>query len=71
MTILEQDKNQNELFFSLDDLISQDNIVRLIDVVVKHIISLNPEVYKIRGLNKTGRPAFSPETLLKFIITAV
>lgn len=65
MTILEQDKNQNELFFSLDDLISQDNIVRLIDVVVKHIISLNPEVYKIRGLNKTGRPAFSPETLLK------
>jgi len=65
MTILEQDKTQNELFFSLDDMIPQDNIVRLIDIVVKHIISLNPGVYKIRGLNNTGRPAFSPETLLK------
>jgi transposase len=65
MTIREQDKKQNKLFFSLDDMISQDNIVRLIDVVVKHIISLNPNVYQIRGLNTTGRPAFSPETLFK------
>ena len=65
MIILEQDKNQNKLFFSLDDMIEQDNTVRLIDVVVKHIISLNPEVYNIRGLNTTGRPAFSPETLFK------
>jgi transposase len=65
MTIREQDKNQNELFFSLDDMIPQDNIVRLIDVVVKHVISINPDVYQIRGLNTTGRPAFSPETLFK------
>ncbi len=45
-------------------MISPDNIVRIIEVVVKHLIVLRPEVYQIRGTNSMGRPAYTAETLL-------
>ena len=63
-----EDRNQITCMYCLDDEIAQDNIVRLIDILIDRIISENPEIYRKTGRNIVGRPAFSPSHMLKLFL---
>ena len=68
INIHEQPRNQVELFFSIDDRIGTNSIVRLIDSVITYLIKKDPIAYRIRGLESVGRPAYTAETLLKIYV---
>lgn len=68
MIIQAQNREQTMLFTSLEDLISKDNPVRLIDAIVKALIISDPDAYKYKGECNVGRPAYSVETMLKLYI---
>jgi transposase len=63
-----EDRNQISCIYCLDDDIAQDNIVRLIDILVDRIILENPDKYRKTGRNVAGRPAFSPSHMLKLFL---
>ena len=56
MQFISGNNRQQVTFSSLEDLISTDNPVRLVDAFVEHI-DLVPINFKISSLNKEGRPA--------------
>jgi transposase len=68
MQIAPQNREQQLFFTSIDDFVSQDNPVRIIDALINAIIFKNPDKYIYKGLSYTGRPAFMTETLLKIYI---
>jgi len=61
-------RNQLTLMNSLDDLISENNNVRIIDLVVEKIVLSNPEKFIRQRETEVGRPAYSPQTLLKLYL---
>jgi len=53
---------------SMDDLVSQDHPVRLIDAIIESIVETNPDYfYQYRETN-VGRPKYHPATMLKLYI---
>lgn len=60
-----KDRNQTE-FFCLDQAVSEDNEVRLIDLFV-HAIKLSDYGFKMEFI-ENGRPAYHPADLLKLFI---
>lgn len=68
MKISPQNREQQFIFNSLDDLVSNDNPVRIIDIIIKKIIKNSPNEYKYKGESPTGRPAYSCETMLKIFL---
>jgi transposase len=63
-----QERNQLLMFGSLDELITKENPVRLVDLIVRTIIQKGATKYGQRGQSYTGRPAYSNETLLQVYI---
>ena len=67
--IIQPQSREQQIFFScIDDFVTKDNIVRIIDLLVKTIITKNPEKYTYKGDSYTGRPAYSVETMIKIFI---
>ncbi len=63
------DRTQFVMMNSLDDLVASDHPVRLIDSVVEQIVKSNPEEFGTDRVDSDpGRPAFSPQTLLKLFL---
>ncbi len=68
MQFIQGNNREQSLLFplSLDQIIDQDNEVRIIDVFVE---SINPEDFKfIIKTTKEGRPAYHPKDLLKLFV---
>ncbi len=62
------DRKQLTLMNSLDDLVPENNIVRIIDLVVDQIVLNNPDKFNKARQTEVGRPAYSPPTLLKLYL---
>jgi transposase len=68
MQFIQGNNREQSLLFpqSLDQIIDQDNEVRIIDVFVE---SINPEDFKfVIKTTKEGRPAYHPKDLLKLFV---
>ncbi len=66
MQIEGQNRDQIQ-FLSLNEIVSPQSIVRIIDVFVDHL-DLKELKFKIKGSQNEGRPAYSASTLLKLYI---
>lgn len=62
------DRNQLTLANNVDDWVSKDNVVRLIDVLVDRIVKTQPDSFATRGQQDLGRKAYRPETLQKLYL---
>ena len=62
------DRQQFTFLQSLDDLVSAEHPVRIIDEIVESIIAANPEGFSIKGQSNVGRRAYSPNTMVKLYI---
>lgn len=62
------DRCQMLFFSSLDSFISDDNLVRLIDVIIDKIIDSNPERFIYKGQDNIGQRSYSPSTMLKLYV---
>lgn len=62
------DRNQRLFFSSLDDFVSSEHPVRILDTIVGNIVKNNPEKFRYKGQQDVGRRAYSPETMLKLFI---
>lgn len=68
MLIKTQNRNQTILYTSLEDMISKDNPVRIIDYLIEAIIKKSPEDYRYKGETAVGRPAYPVSVMLKLFI---
>lgn len=67
--ITTSDRQQIE-FKSLDDTITKDNPVRMIDAILENIVKKNPDMFKKEGKRKgntVGRPEYPAEEMMKII----
>jgi transposase len=62
------DRHQSVIFGSLDNLVSSDHPVRIIDAIVSNIVSSNPAEFEHKGKQNIGRRSYSPKTMLKLFI---
>lgn len=60
-----ENRQQYTLANSLDDMISLDHPVRIIDMVIEKILQQSPEQFAHKGKQEVGRRSYSPGTLLK------
>jgi transposase len=69
MTKSQKDMNQTFMFQSLDDMVSKESEVRFFNVIISEVIRQNRLDYLDRkGKSKTGRPAYSFETMIQIYI---
>lgn len=61
----EESRNQTKLYFSLEEQIDENNIVRWIDLIVEKLVEKHADRYKDYGSKSTGRPAYAITTMLK------
>lgn len=66
--IPQQDRSQMTFMSSLNDLVSPDHPVRIIDAIVDSILSASPEKFEYKGPHQIGRRAYGPGTLLKLYL---
>ena len=62
------DRDQYQLLSSLEDLIAEDNAVRIIDTIVDSIIIKNQEMFERQRETEAGRPAYADRIILKLIL---
>lgn len=63
-----EDRNQLQLFTSLDLFISPDHPIRVIDALIESIFNSNADKFIYKGQNNCGQKAYSPKTFLKLYI---
>lgn len=64
-----ENRTQCVMLNTLDDLVSSDNPVRIIDIVIDQMVSANPDKFSMeRSESDPGRPAYAPETMLKLFL---
>lgn len=56
------------LFPQIENWVSSNNYVRLIDLIVEKIILSNPSKFIWKGLGDTGRKSYSPACMLKLFL---
>jgi transposase len=62
------DRTQFVFLNKLDDMVSKDNIVRLLDYLVEAIVNANPIEFGDKGISSLGRKAYSPNLFIKLYI---
>jgi transposase len=62
------DRTQFVFLNKLDDMVSKDNIVRLLDYLVEAIVKSNPLEFGDKGISSVGRRAYSPNLFIKLYI---
>lgn len=68
MILQAQNREQTILFTSLEDLISPEHPVRIIDYLIEALHKKSPDTYKYKGESLTGRPAYPVTLMLKLFI---
>lgn len=56
------------MMLSYDSMISQDNPVRLLDVMCRNFVKSNQDIFSDRGKKKKGRKAYPPVSLLNLLV---
>ncbi len=56
------------MMLSYDSMISQDNPVRLLDVMCRNFVESNPDLISKKGKKKKGRKAYPPASLLNLLV---
>jgi hypothetical protein len=59
------DRSQFIFLNKLDDMISKENIVRLLDFLIEAIVKANPLEFGDKGISVLGRKAYSPNLFIK------
>ena len=62
------DRTQFIFMNTLEDMVPQDHIVRLLDYLVDSIINENPKEFSDKGISHLGRKAYSPNVFIKLYI---
>lgn len=62
------DRNQFQMMSCMDDLVTEDHPVRLIDAIIDSIVETNPEYFYQQRDSDVGRPKYHPATMLKLYI---
>jgi len=62
------DRTQFVFLNKLDDMVSKDNIVRLLDYLVEAIVKANPLEFGDKGTSSLGRKAYAPNLFIKLYI---
>jgi transposase len=62
------DRSQFIFLNKLDDMISKENIVRLLDFLIEAIVKANPLEFGDKGISVLGRKAYSPNLFIKLYI---
>ncbi|MCP4180275.1 MAG: transposase, partial [bacterium] len=62
------DRSEIKLFPEVENWVSKNNPVRLVDLIVDNIVLSNPEEFIWKGQSNTGRKSFSPSTMLKLFL---
>ena len=57
-----------KLFPEVENWVSKNNPVRLIDLIVEKIVLSNPDEFIWKGISDTGRKSYSPATMLKLFL---
>jgi transposase len=63
-----ENRHQSTMGFSLDEIISQENAVRIINAIVEEVYKANRERFDNKGKSDIGRRAYKPTTLLKLYL---
>jgi transposase len=63
-----QNRDQIMMPISLNDSISSDHFVRLLDLFVDKMVATNPEIDFKKGKQRVGRSAYPFEVLIKLYI---
>lgn len=63
-----ENRQQFTMGFSLDEIISIENAVRIIDAIVEEIYQANKSRFDLKGKREIGRRAYKPTTLLKLYL---
>ncbi len=66
--IFPEDRHQVTFMQSLDDLVSPDHYVRLLDALIDSLFKANPSDFAYKGQSNTGRRAYSPAIMLKLFL---
>lgn len=56
------------MMLSYDSMISEDNSIRLLDLMGRNFFKSNPELFSGKGKKQKGRKAYSPSSLLNLLI---
>ena len=62
------DRTQFSFFGKLDDLVTEDHPVRLLDMIVDQIVNSNIEKFTLKGQSDLGRKAYHPGSLSKLFL---
>lgn len=63
-----ENRHQFTMGYSLDEIITSDNAVRIIDAIIEEIYKANRERFDIKGKSEIGRKAYKPTVLLKLYL---
>lgn len=66
--ILPSDRSQYQIMSSLDELVSSDHPVRIIDQIVNLIVSSNKDRFEQENKHESGRPSYHASTHLKLYL---
>jgi len=62
------DRTQFTFYSKLDDLVTEDHPVRLLDLIVNQIVNSNIEKFTLKGQSDLGRKAYHPGSLSKLYL---
>lgn len=62
------DRAEIKLFPEVENWVSKNNPIRLIDLIVEKTIFSNPDEFIWKGESNTGRKSYSPATMLKLLL---
>lgn len=62
------DRSQYQIMSSLDELVSSDHPVRIIDQIVNLIVSSNKDRFELENKHESGRPSYHASTHLKLYL---
>jgi len=65
-----QPKSRSEilLFPHVENWVSKDNPIRLLDLIIDKLVMSNPEKFQWKGQTNTGRKSYAPDTMLKLLL---
>lgn len=63
-----ENRHQYTMGYNLDEIISSDNAVRIVDALVEEIYKSNKKMFDKKGMSDIGRKAYKPTTLLKLYL---
>lgn len=62
------DRQQYQMMNTLDELVSSNHPVRLVDMMVEFVFNSNPEIVQRTRYTEAGRPGYKPTDMMKLLL---